>query len=167
MYNVLLSKYFTTRRLQMDTGWMKTKQNKTKCLADILLNKDIFVYFSPNSNLNERHNNLSYFISQLHNMFQFLLGFGNLFLNIAYTFLSDYEDESFIAGVCRMSHSAWAHLWTSCKQEGPLPAPHRAVKETINVLVWSYTGTSLMLLAIMMCPKSALFSKENEISDRL
>lgn len=38
-------------------------------------------------------------------MFEFPLGFGNLFLNVAHTLLSDYDDKFFAEGICRMRHS--------------------------------------------------------------
>lgn len=68
------------------------------------------MYFSLNLDLTVRHNNLSYLVSQFHNVFEFLLGFGNLFLNIAHTLLNDYDDKSFVVGICRMSHSVRAGL---------------------------------------------------------
>lgn len=75
----------------------------TDPLCDSVLH--LCIVLPPNSNSTVRHNNLSYFVSQFHNMFEFPLGFGNLFLNVAHTLLSDYDDKFFIEEICRMRHS--------------------------------------------------------------
>lgn len=38
-------------------------------------------------------------------MFEFPLGFGNLFLNVAHTLLGDYDDKLFVEGIYRIKHS--------------------------------------------------------------